>query len=97
MDSILHSKEDGCLVCGNPFVEEHHVFYGTANRKLSEKYGLKVYLCAEHHRGNTGVHHDHTFDRSLKRMAQRKFIEQFDDERKGLNKFMEIFGENYDY
>lgn len=96
MDSILHDREDGCLVCGNPYTEEHHVFFGTANRKLSEKYGLKVYLCAEHHRGDTGVHHNHIFDRNLKRMAQRKFIERFDDPQKGKMVFMGIFGENYE-
>ena len=38
-------------------LEEHHVMHGTANRRLSEHYGLKVWLCAEHHRtGKKAVH-----------------------------------------
>lgn len=90
MKSIMHDKEDGCLICMNPYVEEHHVIHGTANRKLSEKYGLKVYLCAEHHRGSKGVHQNADFDYRLKRMAQRKFEEEYPD----LD-FLEIFGRNY--
>lgn len=53
--SIIQKKKE-CIICNSLNVEEHHVFFGTANRKLSEKYGLKVYLCAEHHRGTRGVH-----------------------------------------
>ena len=89
MKSILQDKEDGCLICGNPYVEEHHVFFGTANRKMSEKYGMKVYLCAEHHRGNRGVHQDRTLDLFLKRMAQAKFEEVYDED------FIKIFGRRY--
>ena len=33
--------------------EEHHVVFGAGQRQLSEEYGLKVYLCREHHRGRT--------------------------------------------
>lgn len=51
--SIMQDKEDGqCYLCRilhgdysiKPVREEHHVIGGTANRRLSEKYGLKVYL-----------------------------------------------------
>ena len=89
MKSILQDKEDGCLICGNPYTEEHHVFFGTANRKMSEKYGMKVYLCAEHHRGNRGVHQDRALDLFLKRMAQAKFEEVYDED------FIKIFGRRY--
>jgi hypothetical protein len=90
MQSILHNREDGCLICGNPYVEEHHVFIGTANRKLSDKYGLTVYLCAEHHRGNNGVHHNAGLDLKLKQMAQSRFEEVYPE----LD-FIKIFGKNY--
>ena len=88
--SILQDKDDGCLLCGNPYTEEHHVMFGTANRKLSEKYGLKVYLCAGHHRGDLGVHHNAELDKSLKRMAQTKFEEMYSHE-----EWMKVFKENY--
>ena len=50
-------KNRACWACGAYAPEEHHVFYGVANRKKSEKYGLKVHLCSRHHRDNLdGVH-----------------------------------------
>ncbi len=90
MESILQNKEDGCLLCGNPYVEEHHVVYGTANRKLSTRYGLLVYLCAEHHRGAHGVHHNAALDLRLKQMAQSRFQEVYPDE-----DWLKVFGRNY--
>lgn len=38
-----------CIFCGQP-AEEHHVFFGTSNRKVSDKYGFVVPLCPLHHR-----------------------------------------------
>lgn len=50
-------KRDGCYICGyGGYTEEHHIFGGTANRSRSERYGLKVQLCVEHHRGTNGAH-----------------------------------------
>ena len=73
MKSIIQ-KEKQCWVCANPYVEEHHIYYGTANRKLSEKYGLKVWLCHTHHRdASLGVHFNSTLDRKLKETAKREF------------------------
>jgi len=74
MKSIIQ-KEKQCYICGSPYVEEHHIFYGTANRKLSEKYGLKVWLCYSHHRGNTGVHFNPKLDDKLKGIAEEKFYQ----------------------
>lgn len=91
MRSILQDKSDGCLICGSPYVEEHHVFYGTADRKLSEQYGLKVYLCHKHHRDSrAGVHFDPSFDKFLKRLAQEKFEETHSHE-----EFMRLFMRDY--
>lgn len=76
MKSIIQ-KERECYVCHNPKVEEHHIFYGTANRKLSEKYGLKVWLCPYHHRGATGVHFNPKLDDKLKGIAEQRFAEEY--------------------
>ncbi len=78
---------------GRKQTQEHHVFYGTANRKMSEKYGLKVYLCAEHHTydgGPEAVHRNHDIDIRLKGMAQEVFEKEYQE----LN-FKTIFGRNY--
>lgn len=89
MKSILQTSKY-CWVCGNPNVEEHHVIFGTAKRSLSEKYGLKVYLCHEHHLGDKGVHHNPTLNLALKQFAQKKFEETHSHE-----EYMRIFKRNY--
>ena len=89
--SIIVDCMDNCLICGSPYVEVHHIMYGTANRKLSDKYGLVVPLCQEHHRGNTGVHFKRSLDLQLKKLAQEKFNDLY-----GANtSFKEVFGKNY--
>lgn len=82
---------DNCFVCGSPYVEVHHVIYGTANRKLSDKYGLIVPLCHEHHRGQTGVHFKRDLDIHLKKLAQEKFEAKIG----ARNEFIRVFGKNY--
>lgn len=71
-------------------LESHHIFMGNPNRKNSERYGLKVWLCKEHHTGNSGVHQDIKLDWRLKRIAQMEFEKRYD-----RNIFMAIFGRNY--
>ena len=91
MDSILQ-KERSCLVCRTTYnIHKHHVFYGTANRKKSEKYGLTVYLCARHHNmSNEGVHFNKPLDLKIKQLAQRKFEETHSRE-----EFIAEFGRNW--
>lgn len=89
MKSIIQQTKV-CWVCGNPNVEEHHIFYGSANRKKSDRLGLTCYLCHEHHTGNTGVHFNKTLDLLLKKYAQQKFEEMYSHE-----EFMKIFKRNY--
>lgn len=91
MKSIMQDEKQ-CFLCGTTLnLHCHHILYGTANRKQSEKYGLKVWLCQEHHTGNTGVHFNKTLDLRLKKLAQEKFNAVY-----GANKsFLEVFGKNY--
>lgn len=43
--SIMITERGRCFMCRRIVpTEEHHIFEG-ANRKASEKYGLKVYVC----------------------------------------------------
>lgn len=62
----------------------------TANRKVSERLGLTVYLCLEHHEGNEGVHHNRELDLKLKRIAQRAY--EADHSRQ---EWMSEIGKNY--
>lgn len=90
MKSILQEKQE-CLVCKSNHVAAHHVFFGTANRKKSDEYGLIVWLCPRHHNAsNAGVHFNKHLDLKIKQMAQRKFEELHSHE-----KFMQEFGRNW--
>lgn len=98
MKSIMQEKDGRCYLCmalhgdhGRKATQEHHVLFGTANRKLSERYGLKVYLCLEHHEeGPEAVHKNADLARMLKVEAQRAFSIRFPN----LD-WMAIFGRNY--
>lgn len=88
MKSIFQTEKQ-CYFCRKYGVQEHHIFYGTANRKKSENRGFKVYLCQEHHTGNSGVHFDKELDLQLKKMAQEYYEQEIgsrEDFRKEFNK-----------
>lgn len=90
MKSILQDRESGCLFCGNPNTEEHHVC-GGANRKNSTAYGMMVYLCHAHHNEPPhGVHHNRELNDRLKAWAQVRFEEAYPN-----TNFTEVFGKNY--
>lgn len=74
MKSVLQTNKQ-CLVCGSSAnLHCHHVIFGRGNRKKSEKYGYKVWLCAHHHNmSDEGVHFNKKLDLALKCMAQKHF------------------------
>lgn len=102
MKSILHDKSDRtCYLCmklennyaAYPYLEEHHVMYGKGNRPLSEKYGLKIYLCYRHHNDQfspVAVHNNKTIREMTCIDAQKAFEKVYPDK-----SFREIFGKNY--
>lgn len=98
MRSIMQEEDGTCYLCrklysdyGKKYTQEHHVIFGQGRRRLSEKYGLKVYLCLSHHTsGKNAVHQNRYISDSLKEEAQRTFQKKFPE----LN-FREIFGKNY--
>lgn len=84
-----------CFLCGRNGWEDpldrHHIFSGHANRKLSEKYGLVVYLCHfQCHLG--GVHSDARLDEKIRRYGQRKAMRE---QGWTTDEFIKIFGRNY--
>lgn len=91
MKSIISNKKT-CFVCGCGYdIHKHHIYYGTANRRLSEKYGCWVYLCGKHHNlSNEGVHFNKNLDTKLKRFCQEKW-----EEKRTREEFMRVFGRNY--
>ena len=90
MKSVIQ-KEKCCYICRRTYLlESHHIFRGTANRKKSEQYGLKVWLCRSHHTGPEGVHNNPSLDRKVKQLGQQKF-----EETHSRKEFLREFGRNY--
>ena len=94
MKSIIQSDRSYCYICGKNAnfepLDEHHVYAG-ANRKLSEQYGLKVYL--HHYTCHLGGVHKHgDMANKLKADVQTKAMQYY-----GWTKqdFIDIFGKNY--
>ena len=92
MKSVLQ-KEKECFVCKTTSnLQSHHVFGGNKNRKISEKHGLKVWLCINHHTGtNEAAHRNAELDQNLKKMAQRYYECHIGPK----EQFMAEFGRNY--
>lgn len=95
MESIIQKNRE-CFLCGkngsmDP-LEEHHI-YGGANRKHSEKYGLKVWLCGNscHRNGPLSVHRNRERSDKIKAIAQAKWEETYGNR----DEFLRIFGRNY--
>lgn len=99
MKSIMHNKRDRtCYLCmrlhrdySEKVTQEHHVICGWANRRISEKYGLKVYLCIYHHTvGKESVHCNEQLMQEMKREAQLAFEKAYPEQ-----SFRKVFGKNY--
>lgn len=72
-------------------LELHHIMNGVANRKLSDQYGLTIWLCPEHHRtADWAVHRNAGTMRRIKAMGQDRF-----ERIHGHEKWMAVFGKNY--
>lgn len=89
--SIIQDEKE-CYVTGSQRNLDRHHVYRAARRKLSEKYGLWVWL-------DHSVHmalHDHrrpydTLENDLKKVAQQAF----EDNGGTREEFMRIFSANY--
>ena len=89
-ESILTAQKR-CYFCGKVVgLEIHHVFAGTANRRISDRLGLWVYLCRECHTGKHGAQYDREKNLTLKRDAQMAF-----EKTHTRAEWMNIIGRNY--
>ncbi len=73
----------------------HEIFFGTANRKKSIKYGLVVFIRPEdHNMSEYGVHNrkGHEFNMHLKKLGQKRAMDEYGWT---TSEFIDIFGKNY--
>ena len=99
-DSIIQVRKEYCYLCGllegdtsvKTPLHAHHVF-GGPNRKHSEEYGLKVYLCLKHHtEGPEAVHRNADTMQLLHIIGQQAYERVYGSR----EEFMKLFGRNYD-
>ena len=82
--------EKECYLCKTTRnLQKHHALHGSY-RKNADKYGLWVWLCADHHTmGRDAIHRNPELDKELMKEAQRKFEETHTRE-----EFIALFGKN---
>ena len=91
MTKSIMQERKVCYLCGKTVgLERHHIMSGIANRKLSEKYGLWVWLCHQCHTGKDGAQYRSDLSRLLKMDAQYKF-----EKTHSHSEWMDIFRKNY--
>ena len=89
--SIVQQGDPRCFVCGRVTeLECHHIMGGVANRPISDKYGLTIWLCREHHTGDSGVHKNRDLSDKIKRLGQIAFEAKYSHD-----DWMKLFGKNY--
>ena len=94
--SIIQSDKSYCYICGRNAkadywgLDEHHI-WGASNRKKSEHYGLKVYICHDSCHLN-GVHKNAELNRALQAKAQKIAMRYY---KWSVDDFRAIFGKSY--
>lgn len=93
MVKSLLQRNKACYICGTTLnLHLHHIFYGTANRSLSDADGCVVYLCQAHHTGARGVHFNKKLDLSLKMKCEQAYLKHYN---KTIDDFIQRYGKNY--
>ncbi len=90
---VVNPDDRECAVCGKTIdLQWHHIIHGTANRVMSDRYGITCWLCLHCHTNlhNSPQHYWRDVDHQLQATAQRKFEDKYSHE-----KWMEIFKKNY--
>lgn len=91
MGKSIMQTDRACYFCGRlNGLEKHNVFAGVANRKISETYGLWVWLCHNCHTGQNGAQYDKEKNLKLKQDAQMAFQKYY-----GRKVWMQIIRKNY--
>lgn len=97
--SIIQTDRSYCYICGRNAhadyfgLEEHHVYGGYGIRPISEKYGLKVYLCHYcHNEPPNGVHYNKDIRLALQAKVQKIAIKYY---KWSVDDFRAVIGRSY--
>ena len=97
------NKEEFCIMPNNiprwyskrinDSLVRHEIFYGVRNRQKSIDDGLVVFLTPDmHNMSNYGVHFNKSFDKELKQLGQKVWMEYYN---KSIEDFIKRYGRNY--
>lgn len=91
MSKSIMQDEKACYITGRTdHLHKHHIF-GGGRRKISEKWGLWIWLTGEYHNlSSHGIHFDAKLDRLVKTQCQQRF-----EELHGHGQWMKVIGKNY--
>lgn len=95
MKSIIQNVKE-CYFCKTTYnLHLHHIYFGTANRQVSDDNGFVVWLCGYHHNlSDYGVHGKNDIAKERRKelfeVCQRKYEEDHSRE-----DFLKLIGENF--
>ena len=109
MKSIITKYDGYCIICGRPTNVTHHLIEGTANRRVSDKYGIVCPLCETHHNMSKNSVHLNPAMQSMghiigqlayeKRYIAEKLALPFEEiealEDEARESFRKVFGKSY--
>lgn len=93
MGKSIMQSEKKCYITGSTSnLHKHHIYFGNANRKISERNGFWVWLTgALHNQSNDGVHcGNKALDLKLKQECQSEFEKTHTRE-----EFRKLIGKSY--
>ena len=92
-DSILQNKKECFVTHSNYDLDCHHIFFGSANRKISDREGFWVWLRHDRHIAGSPYktpHNDRQTDLWLKRLCQEAYEKTHSRE-----EFIQLIGRSY--
>ncbi len=93
MKTIIQTEKECYITKSTTNLHKHHIFEGTANRKLSEEDGMWIWLRADwHNMSDYGAHFNKELDLKLKRIGQKAWQEYYN---KTKEDFIARYGRNY--
>jgi len=95
--------DDVCEICGAPYAAFHEIFFGTANRQKSIKWGMQKRLCCFHHNDQSNRASNPHYNKRVDQNLREEYQERFEAQRvcEGMTAsdarklFMAEFGRNY--
>lgn len=90
--SIMQTEKECFVSRRTDNLHKHHIFFGTANREVSEQNGFWIWLTGELHNQDSkkDIHSTPAFNLKIRQLCQAKYEKTHTRE-----EFMQLIGRNY--